>query len=728
MEDLADLDWGSASSKARSSTPSSTYNFDALLRSMPSSGSTATTARPPPRPAVTATAPAAKAATTTKREEEEDAFASLLPTFGQKPVSGPPSSRPLASSSKAPTSSTDPWGFDAFESISAAPKREIAPHTQRTTTHDDLLADFHGPQPSASMWDGEETSDLLSGMAPAPPSSSAPRASAPRSTPASRGNSPPPHIIGQLVEMGYAPQQAREALAQTANGQDVAQALASLQASMPAPPREPLYETLPAPARPSTHASTTEGPSASWQKQADQLYSQASVFGTQMLKNANALWGNAKAQAQKAMEEARKESTDPSAIGVATELGRHALRRWGGQPKKPVDFNAKPRWMAEAERSSSSPPASETQGTSSQPAKTAPRDVSLLSDDGPPMRPAATPLRRPPTKPSKAVPTAQPVVRTLSPDDAGVVTHAARLKDQGNAHFQRGSYAEAEEHYTKALDMLPARSLWRIPLFNNRANVRMKNGNSDGAIVDCTAVIELTVLPHMADGMYRPSQDALPSSHSSINLREAYAKSLSRRARAHEVSEKWALAKKDWDLLQQYERLEGSGVKSGETHRRAAMEGVARCERMLIPRPASAPAAASKSRAVSSRAAQKASQEGRERMRAIHAAQQAEEAQRMTHKDSVDERIAAWTKGKESNVRALLASVDDPRFDLLWPELRWKKIGMHELVTDAQVKRAYTRAIARLHPDKLPPQTTSVEQRMLAAGVFHALNDAFNGS
>ena len=63
--------------------------------------------------------------------------------------------------------------------------------------------------------------------------------------------------------------------------------------------------------------------------------------------------------------------------------------------------------------------------------------------------------------------------------------------------------------------------------------------------------------------------------------------------------------------------------------------------------------------------------------------------------------------------------------NLVWPELRWKKVGMHELVTDAQVKRNYTRAIARLHPDKLSPGSTTVEQRMLASGMFNALNEAY---
>ena len=130
-------------------------------------------------------------------------------------------------------------------------------------------------------------------------------------------------------------------------------------------------------------------------------------------------------------------------------------------------------------------------------------------------------------------------------------------------------------------------------------------------------------------------------------------------------------------------------------------------------------------RSAASRAAAQASAAGVARVRAQREAQDEEEGERMRLKDSVDQRIAAWTAGKQGNVRALLASIDDPGMNLVWPELRWKKVGMHELVTDAQVKRNYTRAIARLHPDKLSPGSTTVEQRMLASGMFNALNEAY---
>ena len=57
----------------------------------------------------------------------------------------------------------------------------------------------------------------------------------------------------------------------------------------------------------------------------------------------------------------------------------------------------------------------------------------------------------------------------------------------------------------------------------------------------------------------------------------------------------------------------------------------------------------------------------------------------------------AWKAGKETNLRALIASLET----VLWPELGWTKVGMAELVSPKQVKIKYTRAIAKVHPDKV---------------------------
>lgn len=60
-------------------------------------------------------------------------------------------------------------------------------------------------------------------------------------------------------------------------------------------------------------------------------------------------------------------------------------------------------------------------------------------------------------------------------------------------------------------------------------------------------------------------------------------------------------------------------------------------------------------------------------------------------------KIASWSKGKEENIRALISSLDS----VLWPELGWKNVGLGQLITPQQVKIAYMKAVAKVHPDKV---------------------------
>jgi hypothetical protein len=65
--------------------------------------------------------------------------------------------------------------------------------------------------------------------------------------------------------------------------------------------------------------------------------------------------------------------------------------------------------------------------------------------------------------------------------------------------------------------------------------------------------------------------------------------------------------------------------------------------------------------------------------------------------DTVDLKVTSWQNGKESNIRALLSSLDL----ILWPEAGWKKVGMAELVMVNKVKIVYMKAISKVHPDKV---------------------------
>lgn len=85
------------------------------------------------------------------------------------------------------------------------------------------------------------------------------------------------------------------------------------------------------------------------------------------------------------------------------------------------------------------------------------------------------------------------------------------------------------------------------------------------------------------------------------------------------------------------------------------------------------------------------------RLRQTNRAQEEEDQRRYELKDAIDEKLSTWRKSKENNLRALIASLET----VLWPELGWQKVGMHELVTPSQVKIRYMKAIAKLHPDKV---------------------------
>ncbi|PWN47550.1 hypothetical protein IE53DRAFT_349019 [Violaceomyces palustris] len=352
--------------------------------------------------------------------------------------------------------------------------------------------------------------------------------------------------------------------------------------------------------------------------------------------------------------------------------------------------------------------------------------------------------------------------REVPADDAGSIQISSKWRSEGNEHFRKGAYGDAESSYTRGLDSLDGASLRRIPLYNNRAHSRLKNGDNANAIKDCDQVLLLIVPPGgggEAGGgearIFRPREETpLPDPiRNEVNLRESWAKAVLRRAQAKEAMEKWDSAKRDWEALQRFEKEEGSG-KGGAINLRLAADGIQRCVKMVGGGDGGGDAkkqmgassdrrgaggagvggrgkvAEGRRKAVASpsssqlESAKSAVEMGLERLRAETAANLAEEAEKLSLKDSVDDRINSWKAGKENNIRALIASVDT----IAWDGLAWTKVGMHQLVTDAQVKKAYTRAIAKLHPDKLKAKETTLEQRMIASGAFNVLNEAFNAS
>ena len=589
-----------------------------------------------------------------------------------------------------------------------------------------------------------------------------------RREPKPRSSSPPPHIVGQIVEMGFSPAQARAALAKTNTGIDVQAALEGLlgEAFGSREPADELEEDDDYVERERTRREAEEkeerrrrrrqGPSrdtiaprsrdererenersqAGTPIQADQILAQATEIGQSVFTKATSLWNVGKEKALKAYEEQKKVYEAQLAAGGGKERGKGPVR------------DGRPRWMVEAEAEARSEreeiggvgaglekesgfrddsdeeeeiplPKARTNGNgngagSSRPSRgpdrqaQAVQEASLFGDDPLPSRPTQRrpepPRSRPEparSKPTPAVRTRTPPAplpaRTLIPADPSTLSSSSNHKTKGNEHFKLGRFTEAESSYSTAISILPDGHLHLIPLYNNRAATRIKLGESSGAAQDSTTVIEII------GASYHPSKEApLPATYVDIKLADAFVKAYTKRAQAWEMAEKWNKAVEDWEKILGFD----SAILGGQALqiRNLAAEGLRRSKQMLdgptpaassskpkpapkaAPKPISKPAQVERSEAVST-------------LRAAAKVQEQEDAQRLALKDSTESRINTWKQGKETNLRALLASLDT----VLWDEVLagGLKVGMHELITEKQVKIKYMKVIARLHPDKV---------------------------
>lgn len=88
----------------------------------------------------------------------------------------------------------------------------------------------------------------------------------------------------------------------------------------------------------------------------------------------------------------------------------------------------------------------------------------------------------------------------------------------------------------------------------------------------------------------------------------------------------------------------------------------------------------------------------------------------------IDSKIRNWSKGKEENIRSLLSTLQY----VLWPESGWKPIPLVDIIEGSAVKRAYQKALLRLHPDKLQQKGAADHERYIAAKVFDIMQDAWD--
>jgi len=469
--------------------------------------------------------------------------------------------------------------------------------------------------------------------------------------------------------------------------------------------------------------------------QTDQILAQASEIGQSVFTKATSLWNVGKEKALKAYEEQKKvyEAQLAAGAGGGKEKGKGPVKdgrpRWmveaetagdeiggaGAAVEKESGFRddsdeeeerVAPRPSARANGNGNGQKASASRSVEragqDRPSKSI-REENLFGDDPPPSRPThrrPEPPRSRPTPPRKAATPPPLPTRTLIPADPSAIQSSSTHKTKGNEHFKLGRFTEAESSYSTAISILPSGHLHLIPLYNNRAATRIKLGESNGAAQDSSAVIEIIGIT------YHPSKEApLPPAMSDIKLADSLVKAYTKRAQAWEMGEKWSKAVQDWEKILGFDSimLGGQAVQT----RNLASEGLRRSKQMLDgPGPGTTPSTSSIPKAKPppkapkpSKPAQVERSEAVSTLRAAAKVLEQEDQQRLQLKDVTEARINTWKQGKETNLRALLASLDT----VLWDEVLagGLKVGMHELITEKQVKIKYMKVIARLHPDKV---------------------------
>ena len=324
------------------------------------------------------------------------------------------------------------------------------------------------------------------------------------------------------------------------------------------------------------------------------------------------------------------------------------------------------------------------------------------------------------------------------------------------ARLRCGEYVGAGEDAGEALKIIC------VIDSNIDPNSNLSSGNANGNIIWNPD----TELPELIQGGRDKLNQGgwLDARGVGVDLIDGYVKALKRRAEAWEGREKWVEAGKDWEVL----AGGGGGVSGGwigEGIKKEAVRGAGRCRRMISTGgQENIGSSFSSSSSVPKQSLPKVKPSPRpppstQPSKALLAHQattlraEADDTLKYQLTDSVDARISAWKNGKETNIRALLASLDM----VLWDEILSggvKVNGLGELVTNVQVKKGYMRAIAKVHPDKVKldclsfissllmgwffrfvsvfynnrqfnTSNSTVEQRMLANSVFAALNEAW---
>ncbi|KAJ4347748.1 auxilin-like clathrin-binding protein required for normal clathrin function [Ascochyta clinopodiicola] len=319
--------------------------------------------------------------------------------------------------------------------------------------------------------------------------------------------------------------------------------------------------------------------------------------------------------------------------------------------------------------------------------------------------PATTPIPPKPKAPPRRVPPVTPSALNTSAMD----------RQKGSEAFKRGDYSAAHIAYSSALSPLPDTHPVTIIVLCNRAVTNIKVGDPKAAIADADAALAIIGVSKGEGEKIAPG-----GTESEKDMREFYGKALMRKAEALENMEKWQDAHQVWKLAVQ-DGVGGAISISGRNRCEKAAAGGNNTSVPLAAKRAPVRKPAPKPSAMSDLGGGTPDSEAVKRLKLANAAAEKADDEKFALTDQVDATLIAWKGTKADNLRALLGSLDK----VLWPEAGWKKVGMGDLVMPNKVKIIYMKAIAKVHPDKIP-QSATTEQKMISAAVFATLNEAWD--
>ncbi|KAI4723003.1 hypothetical protein E4T48_00686 [Aureobasidium sp. EXF-10727] len=345
------------------------------------------------------------------------------------------------------------------------------------------------------------------------------------------------------------------------------------------------------------------------------------------------------------------------------------------------------------------------------PTQPAPQPASTRATPTP--RPAAAKAATP--VPQAPRPKAPP--RNIPSISPSALSTSSNHRRAGTEAFKRGDFDAAHTSYSAALTPLPSTHPLIIIVLSNRALTAIKTGDPKAAVVDADRVLELIGI-----GKGENERIDLGGSEGEKDMKEFYGKALMRKAEALENMEKWSDAASVWKDAIAVGVGGAVSLRARDRCEKAATGGTSK-PAPVKPKPtpvAKAPAGKlqqPKRPAVS----QVQSQEAVRKLREANAAADRADDEKFALSDQVEAKVTAWKGGKADNLRALLGSLDT----VLWPEAGWKKVNMSDLIMPNKVKIVYMKAIAKVHPDKIP-QSATTEQKMISGSVFSTLNEAWD--